>query len=43
MRCGEYLAVQDPLCDVIRAKTEIKVVLKRDADKIGDRVLGFLG
>jgi len=36
---NDRLKVQDPLCDVIRPETEIKVILKSDADKICDRAL----
>ena len=37
------LNIQDPLRCVVGADTEIKVVLERDADEVGDRVLSLLG
>ena len=35
------LNVQDPLRGVVRADTEIEVVLERDTDEVGDGILGF--
>jgi hypothetical protein len=37
------LDVKDILCFVVKTNTEISVVLQRQTDQIGNRILGLLG